>query len=115
MVMKENDDSTKTSKLLRNALGDKIMAEYAKIMQTDANFLLEKVSKELKLTDYTLSRVVTSGTDHFIKLAVTTQEKLTIYRERIAKSANKMTSSEGFVKPFTRVEIIDQNPIQCLV
>lgn len=33
--------------------------------------MLDKVAKDLKRTDYKLSRLVTSGIDHFIKLKVT--------------------------------------------
>jgi len=48
--------------------------------------MLEKVSKELKLTDYNLTRLVTSGTDHFIKLKVTTAIEVNAYREFIQKN-----------------------------
>ena len=46
------------------------------VLNTDADEMLQKVSKDLKLTDYTLSRIVTSGTDHFTKLKVTTTEEV---------------------------------------
>ena len=45
--------------------------------------MLKQVAKDLKLTDYNLSRVVTSGTEHFIKLRVTTQLEVKAYRDRI--------------------------------
>jgi len=56
---------------------------------------------------------VTSGTDHFTKLSITTQNAVRIYREDVA-NPNK-NYSDWIQKPFTRLEIIDQNPIQCLV
>ena len=43
-----------------------------RIAAVDAEGMLSKVAKDLKRTDYRLSRLVTAGTDHFIKLKVTT-------------------------------------------
>lgn len=44
-----------------------------RIVNMNASAMLDKVAKDLKRTDYKLSRIVTSGTDHFSKLKVTTQ------------------------------------------
>ena len=33
------------------------------------------------MTDYTLSRIVTSGTDHFIKLLITTLAEVNTYKD----------------------------------
>ena len=38
----------------------------------NAEEMLKKVNKDLKLTDYTLCHIVTSGFSHFKKLRVTT-------------------------------------------
>ena len=51
------------------------------VLNTDADEMLQKVSKDLKLTDYTLSRIVTSGTDHFIKLKATTNADVNSFRD----------------------------------
>ena len=80
-----------------------------KIVNTDANGMLEKVAKDLKLTDYNLSRCVTSGTDHFIKLMVTTLNDVRAYRDYVQNQAKYKYKPPS--KPFTKVEIIDQNPI----
>ena len=78
--------------------------------------MLKKVAKDLKLTDYNLSRVVTSGTEHFIKLRVTNQKDVKAYREKIkAMQAGEEIDLDVLKRPFTRIEIIDQNPVQVLV
>ena len=78
--------------------------------------MLKQVSKDLKLTDYNLSRVVTSGTEHFIKLKVTNQKDVKTYREIIKQmQAGEEIDFNAVQRPFTRIEIIDQNPVQVLV
>lgn len=64
-------------------MSDHNTAELNKIAQTDTIAMLEQISKDIKLTDYTLSRCITSGTDHFIKLKVTTIEEVKEYRNKI--------------------------------
>ena len=49
----------------------------------DAEEMLKKVNKDLKLTDYTLCHIVTSGFSHFKKLRVTTTEAVEAYIEQI--------------------------------
>lgn len=67
--------------MLMHVMGDKYKAEMERISSIDAHGMLESISKELKLTDYTLSRCITSGTDHFTKLDVTTQASIKLYRD----------------------------------
>lgn len=57
-------------------MGDQNIAENHKIANTDTFAMLEQISKDIKTTDYTLSRCITSGTDHFIKLKVATIEEI---------------------------------------
>lgn len=71
-TMQENQDSNVKNVMLMHVMGDKHRAEMERISNIDAHSMLESISKELKLTDYTLSRCITSGTDHFTKLEVTT-------------------------------------------
>ena len=73
--------------------------------------MLQKVSKELKMTDYTLSRIVTSGTDHFIRLKTTTTEEVNTYRDYLhaVKYANEKQRKRlpaMMPSPFTKLEII---------
>ena len=75
--------------------------------------MLEKVAKDLKLTDYSLSRCVTSGTDHFIKLMVTNQIDVKAYKDYLLNPDRHKIKQP--LKPFTRVEVIDGNPVQCLI
>ena len=49
----------------------------------NAEEMLKKVNKDLKLTDYTLCHIVTSGFSHFKKLRVTTTEAVEAYIEFI--------------------------------
>ena len=85
-------------------------------MRTDAYSMLEKVSKELKLADYTLTRIVTSGTDHFTKLKVTTAQEVNIYRDHIQKHGLRAAQhNQNIKKPFTRLDIIDTHPLQVLI
>ena len=96
-----------------NAMGEEFRQEMEKIVNTDANGMLAKVAKDLKLTDYNLSRCVTSGTDHFIKLMVTTIDEVRAYRDYIQNPHKAKFKTP--IKPFSRVEVIDQNPVQCLI
>ena len=63
---------------------------------------------------------MTIGTEHFIRLKVTTLDEVQAYREQIGlqklQSSKKGTPAKAiYNRPFTRVEIIDQNPVQCLI
>ena len=81
MTIEENSDIAKTGEQLQKALSDKTKREIEYIKSTNAHDMLEKVAKDLKLTGYNLSRCVTSGTDHFIKLTITTLGEIKEYRE----------------------------------
>ena len=65
ITLMENEEAMTKREALRFALVDKVMVDFEKIANTDANGMLSSISKELKLTDYTLKRCVTAGTDHF--------------------------------------------------
>lgn len=45
--------------------------------------MLQKVSKDIKITDYTLNRLVCSGTDHFLKLAIVTSDDVKKYQDKV--------------------------------
>ena len=80
--------------------------------------MLKKVNKDLKLTDYTLCHIVTSGFSHFKKLRVTTTEAVEKYIEQIKalKSMNKdAIVGKPLPRPFSKVEILDQNPVLCMI
>ena len=62
-------------------INDEVQNELKKNRDFDAEGMLQKVSKDLKLTDYRLSRCVTSGTEHFIPLQITNQDEVQVYRE----------------------------------
>ena len=119
-VMNENNKVVEQIELQRSAVGDSQLKSYrAEILHTDADEMLQKVSKELKMTDYTLSRIVTSGTDHFIRLKTTTVEEVNTYRDYLhaVKHANEKQRKRlpaMMPSPFTRLEIIGY-PIQCKV
>ena len=63
--MKENEEVKWRNQMLGSVFRGDLAATRNSILKTDTHGMLEKVSKDLKLTDYTLSRCVTSGTDHF--------------------------------------------------
>ena len=78
----ENDKVFQQFEKQKNVKGDAHSKQYrAEILNTDADEMLQKVSKDLKLTDYTLSRIVTSGTEHFIRLKTTTTADVNTYRD----------------------------------
>ena len=112
--MQENKSANVQTQMLRHVCGDKHKAKMEKISGVDAHGMLENIAKELKLAGYTLSRCITSGTDHFTRLEVTTQIEIRAYRDYISKQK----SGKQFKiapKPYTRLEIMDKNPLQCLV
>ena len=45
--------------------------------------MIQQVSKEIKITDYTLNRLVCSGTDHFKKLAVVSGDEVKKYQQKV--------------------------------
>ena len=57
------------------------MRDFARVSEADTKAMLAEMAKELKRTDYKLSRIVTSGTDHFMNLKVTTQAELKEFKE----------------------------------
>lgn len=71
------------------------------------------------MTDYTLSRIVTSGTDHFTKLLVTTTAEVNQYKDwlhalKVANEKQRKKLPIAMPKPFTRLEIIG-HPVQCKI
>ena len=75
------------------------------IQGVDTQAMLERVSKDLKRTDYKLLHLVTSGTDHLKKLKVTTQKGLLDFKEQ--QENYKLGRGQLPVAPWTKLEIID--------
>ena len=115
--------------------------EEERIKKTDTASLLSKAAADLKLMNYNLSRCVTQGLEHFTTLKVTTQQDIQIYidkvyasnaaRERAGGKGNA-TSKSGATRaqtlaaqynttelanlyPRTRLEILDQNALNCVL
>ena len=70
-TMEENMEQAKSHKVLTAVAGSKLYGELNCVSNINTEAMLDKVAKDLKRTDYKLSRLVTSGIDHFIKLKVT--------------------------------------------
>lgn len=67
--------------MLSAVVGAKLYGDMERIMTTDTEAMLSQVAKDLKRTDYKLSRLVTSGTDHFLKLRITSQQEILNYKD----------------------------------
>ena len=109
----ENAEQSRSHRVLNAVAGAKFYGDMERIAAVDAEGMLSKVAKDLKRTDYRLSRLVTAGTDHFIKLKVTTQLEIEQYKENLANFKDYGGAEPEL--PFTRLEVIDQNPLQCMV
>lgn len=79
-TIEQNKEQAKTNTVLRKVFGARAQSDIDKINKTDTGDMLQRIGKDLKRTDYRLSRIVTSGTDHFSKLKVTNQQEIKDYK-----------------------------------
>lgn len=82
-TIKANYENIVMNRDLIKGLCDEAVYDLRQSREFDAKGMLQKFSKELKLTDYKLNQCLTSGTEHFTHLRVTTAEEVQTYREHL--------------------------------